>query len=126
MQRIAVIEDDAATSATLQVLLTDEGYEVLLIEGPGDLLAQLAATKPDLVLLDLMLGGWGDGLALACAIRRQPGWKRLPLIVMSAASDRLDQHAFTLRDLRCPVLEKPFDLDDLLALIAGELVTAQS
>jgi DNA-binding response OmpR family regulator len=126
MQRIAVIEDDAATSATLQVLLTDEGYEVLLIEGPGDLLAQLAATKPDLVLLDLMLGGWGDGLALACAIRREPGWKRLPLIVMSAAADRLDQHAFILRDLRCPVLEKPFDLDDLLALIAGELVTAQS
>jgi DNA-binding response OmpR family regulator len=125
MQRIVVIEDDEATRATLQVLLTDEGYEALLIEGPGDLLAQLAATKPDLVLLDLMLGSWGDGLALACAIRREPGWKRLPLIVLSAASDRLDQHAFILRDLRCPVLEKPFDLDDLLALIAGELVTAQ-
>lgn len=56
MQRIAVIEDDEATRYTLYLMLTEEGYEAIPIEGPGDLLAKLSATQPDLVLLDLMLG----------------------------------------------------------------------
>jgi two-component system response regulator MprA len=126
MQRIAVIEDDAAIRFTLDTVLTEEGYEAILIEGPGDLLVQLTASKPDLVLLDLLLGAWGDGLALARAIRREPGWERSPIVVLSAARNELRQHTDELTESRCQVLEKPFDLDDLLAIIAGALASVQN
>jgi two-component system response regulator (stage 0 sporulation protein F) len=125
MQRIAVVEDDETTRFLLDTVLTAEGYEVILVAGPGDLLAQLSVARPDLVLLDLLLGAWGDGLTLAGAIRQEPGWERLPLIVMSAAPNILHRHDPSLIRLRCHVLEKPFDLDDLRALIKGALASAQ-
>jgi CheY-like chemotaxis protein len=125
MQRIAVVEDDEANRLLLDAVLTAEGYEVILVVGPGDLLAQLSDACPDLVLLDLLLGAWGDGLALAEAIRQEPGWERLPLIVMSAAPSILHRHDPSLTRLRCYALEKPFHLDDLRALIKGALASAQ-
>jgi DNA-binding response OmpR family regulator len=126
MQRIATIEDDAVTRGMLQVLLTDEGYQAISLEGPGDLLAQLTATKPDLVLLDLLLGDWGDGPALAAAIRGDPVLAHTPVIVLSAALNLLRQHAAALAVLGYPALAKPIDLDVLLALIAGALAQAQN
>jgi DNA-binding response OmpR family regulator len=125
MRCIAIIEDDATIRDLLVDLLTEEGYKGVQIEGPGDLLAQLTADKPDLVLLDLMLGPWGDGLALAHAIREEPGWDQSPIIVVSAALNVLRQHATELTALHCQVLEKPFDLDELSALIAGALASNQ-
>jgi DNA-binding response OmpR family regulator len=126
VQRIAIIEDDGATRFTLQTALTDEGYDAVLIEGPGDLLVQLSACRPDLVLLDLMLGAWGDGAALAAAIHTDRLLARTPVIVMSAARDTLRQHAGALAALGYPTLEKPFDLDRLLALVAGALARDQN
>ena len=43
--RIAIIEDDAATSSTLQLALAEEGYDAVVITGPGDLLAQFAVCQ---------------------------------------------------------------------------------
>jgi two-component system phosphate regulon response regulator PhoB len=125
MPRIAVVEDDEAIRILLDTVLTEEGYTVIRVEGPGDLLAPLMAARPDLVLLDLLLGGWGDGLAFAGAIRQAPGWERLPLIVMSTAPATLRRQDPALLRLRCYTLEKPFDLDELLALIKGALAAAQ-
>jgi two-component system alkaline phosphatase synthesis response regulator PhoP len=122
MPRIAIIEDDEATRYVFQLMLTEEGYEVIPIKGPGDLLAQLTAAMPDVVLLDLMLGAWGNGLALAMALRTHPQYSTAPLIVMSAAHEALRQHQGKLTELQCHVLEKPFDLDDLRALVMGELL----
>jgi CheY-like chemotaxis protein len=122
MQRIAIIADDKATRFTLHSMLVEGGYEPILIEGPRKLLAQLTAARPDLVLLDLMLDAWGDRLALAANIRRQPTLKDLPVIVVAASSSVPSHQATTLADLRCPGLLRPFDLDDLFAIIAGELL----
>jgi CheY-like chemotaxis protein len=78
------------------------------------------------VLLDLMLSGWGDGLAIAAAIRSDPVLVHTPIIVVSAALHVLRQHATDLTQLDCQVLQKPFDLDNLLGLIAGALASAQN
>jgi DNA-binding response OmpR family regulator len=126
MKHIVIIENDEATRFLLQTVLVEGGYEAIPIEGPGDLLAKLRAATPDLVLLDLMLGTWGDGLVLAAGIRREPCWEGLPVIAISAAHTVLRQHADELVALGCHVLEKPFDLDVLYAIIERELASVQS
>jgi DNA-binding response OmpR family regulator len=120
---IAIIEDDAALCVALQLALIEEGYDVRLIERPDDLLVQCTVAMPDLVLLDLLLGNWGDGLALAQAIRTHPLLRDTRIVVMSAAVSMLRQNKQELALLQCPVLEKPFDLEDLLALIAHQLAS---
>lgn len=119
MHRIAILDDDVSIRTVLSDVLMDEGYEVFLVEGSEDLLAKLAAARPDLVLLDWRLGAWGDGLALARAIRADLQFSHVRLIFMSAAQAELRKHFRALADLGCTVIEKPFDLDDLLARIAG-------
>jgi DNA-binding response OmpR family regulator len=126
VHRIAIIEDNADIRHLLHEALTDEGYDALSIEEPNDLQAQLTAARPDLVLIDLRLGKWGDGLALASSIRMDPAYRDIPLTVMSAAPEDLRRNKRTLTNLRCRVIEKPFDLDDLFALIEGELDSAQN
>jgi DNA-binding response OmpR family regulator len=125
MYRIAIIEEDETICFLLREVLTVEGYEPILIDGPRDLLAQLSAVTPHLVLLDFVLSAWGDRLALATGIRRDPQLVQVPLVVMSAAPDVLRRHQGALLDLRCRLIEKPFDLGDLLAVIQGELLDRQ-
>jgi DNA-binding response OmpR family regulator len=43
VRRIAVIDDDEMTRSLLDDVLTQEGYVVILLAGPGDLRARLAA-----------------------------------------------------------------------------------
>jgi DNA-binding response OmpR family regulator len=125
MKKIAIIEDDEATRATLDAMLTDEGYETILIARYRDPLAELRAAEPDLVLLDLMLGDWSDGLTIARAVRADPLLTQLPIIVLSAAQNMLRRYRPEFVGLHCQVLDKPFDLQDLLVLIAGALTQDQ-
>jgi DNA-binding response OmpR family regulator len=124
--RIAILEDEPSVRSMIHLVLTAVGYEAILIDEHGDLLAQLITTRPALVLLDLVLGGWSDGLVLAASIRADPLLRHTPIIITSAAQNILRQHADALLALRCHVLEKPFDLADLLALIEGALAVAQN
>jgi DNA-binding response OmpR family regulator len=126
MRLIAIIDDDEAVRSALQVALTEEGYAAILIAERGDVLGQLDAAKPDLVLLDMVLGGWSDGLVLAAAMRAEPLLADVPIIVMSAAPEVLRRYSSALMYLRCQLLAKPFDLDDLLGLITGVLASDQN
>jgi CheY-like chemotaxis protein len=51
--RVAVIDDDADTLATASSLLERSGFEVVTFAGPYQRLAFVAATQPDLVLMDV-------------------------------------------------------------------------
>lgn len=74
------------------------------------------------MLVDLVLGAWGDGLALAAVVRAHLLLLHLPLIIVSAAVERLGQYARTLTALQCAVPAKPFDVEDLVALLEKELL----
>jgi DNA-binding NtrC family response regulator len=121
MSRILIINNDESSRMLLGTVLTEKGYEVILSGRSEDLLGQVSAAKPDLVLQDLVPDAQGDVLALAGAIRADPLLMDVPIIVISAARNMLHQHADALMDLRCQVLEQPFDLGDLLALIEAGL-----
>jgi DNA-binding response OmpR family regulator len=124
--RIAILEDEPSVRSMVHLVLTAKGYEVILIEERGDLLAQLVTARPALVLLDMVLGGWSDGVVLAAAIRADPLLADVPIIVMSAAREVLQRYGHALTYLHCQVLDKPFDLDNLLGLIAGALALAKN
>ena len=54
--KILIVEDDDTLRETLQYNLEKEGYTVLLARDGGAALEQARAVRPDLMLLDLMLG----------------------------------------------------------------------
>jgi CheY-like chemotaxis protein len=114
---ILVVEDEPAVADLLVTLLRDEGYTVELARdgvaaiallGPGE----DTGTHYDLVLLDMMLPGVGGGAVLKHSLAVQAG---LPIVGLSADPHALAQAAALGSTA---TLSKPFDLAELLAVVA--------
>jgi CheY-like chemotaxis protein len=115
MSTILVVDDEPLIRDVLVAVLGDEGYTVLTA---GDGLAALeviAQEVPDLVLMDVMMPRL-DGPATCQAIRAHTHLDQLPVILMSAMSRPRNLDPAIVAFLR-----KPFDVDELLPLVARVL-----
>ena len=109
-KRILIIEDDRHIAEGIQLNLTLQGYEVAIASDGVAGLNQWKATRPDLLILDIMLPGI-DGLSILQSIRLED--ERLPILILSAKGDpddRIKGLAFGVDDY----LAKPFNLEELL------------
>ena len=114
---VLLVEDNPLAQRMVVALLEPLGARTVVAGDGHTALALLGRQHADVALLDLDLPDQ-HGLELARALRRLPGRDRLPVVVLSAhidADDRLA--ALALGALAC--LDKPFDADALLALLAG-------
>lgn len=118
---ILVVEDDSALQPLLVALLEDEHYRTLTASTGAEALEHLAATPPDLVLLDLRLPDI-DGYELCQRIRASQG-PQLPILMLSANRDPRDVIQ-ALRVGATDYLRKPFDTEELLLEIRGYLPVA--
>jgi CheY-like chemotaxis protein len=127
-QRSAVVIDDEPDITTyLGTLLSDHGWRVRTANGVDQGLKLLAAERPDVVLLDLMMPERG-GLTALVAIRKDPTLAGLPVVVVSGIQEKLtsDYHAFLERAKHYKAdayLDKPVVPAELLRTL-DELVTA--
>ena len=80
--RILIVEDDFQTADYLNLLLSQNGYLVTDIVGTGEEAVRVALkTKPDLILMDIKLGGVIDGNTACERIKRSID---IPIIFVSA------------------------------------------
>ncbi|MEA2641966.1 MAG: two-component system, OmpR family, response regulator VicR [Chloroflexota bacterium] len=113
---ILLIEDDAAISSMLQELLESGGYRVWVAENGADARGMLDESRPDLILLDLMLPDI-DGLVLCADLKAQLD---VPIIICSATTRKRDA-ILGLRLGADDFVAKPFDIYDLEARIEAVL-----
>lgn len=113
MQKILVIDDDAAIGNLEQELLERAGYEVLRAYSGTEALLLLKEHRPALVLLDLMLPGLSGEELL-------PQLEGIPVIVVSAKAAVQDKVALLLGGA-ADYVTKPFDTGELLARVAVRL-----
>lgn len=122
---VAVVDDDAAISDLLIEILTDEGYTVVCAASGGDGLALIRQYRPDVVLLDINLTGIISGLSVAELLRSNTTTADLPIIVSTADSNFLRHQAEVLSALRCDILPKPFEIDQLLGSIEQAIASSR-
>ena len=113
MKEILVVDDDLHIGNVLEALLSKEGYLVTRAYSGTEALLRLARSKPDLVLLDLMLPGLSGEEVL-------PLVDGVPVIVLSAKADA-DNKAALLLGGAVDYVTKPFHPKELLARIAVRL-----
>lgn len=119
MQRVLVVEDDDAIRTAVRMMLEDEGYAVEEAQDGAAALATLRAS-PDrvVVLLDLLMPGV-DGLAVLHTLANEVDLAtRHAYIMVAAKSTPPPEVADLLGRLGVPYLNKPFDMNDLLAAVA--------
>ncbi|HKW22672.1 MAG TPA: response regulator [Ktedonobacterales bacterium] len=109
---ILVVDDDDTIAMTLESFLIEEGYKVMIAHNGKEALERAEESSPAVILLDMKMPVM-DGWAFASAYRQQSG-PHAPIIVMTAAHDSRQRASEIAADGFIP---KPFDLDDLLALL---------
>ena len=113
MKRILIIDDDIHIGNVLEETLSKEGYQIFRAYSGTEALFVLSKSKPDLVLLDLMLPGLNGEDVL-------PQIKGIPIIVVSAKVD-IDNKVDVLLGGAVDYVTKPFDMRELLARISVHL-----
>ena len=118
--RIAVIDDDAVFVELMHDLLANgEGYEVVSNSQWIQSYEFIKDAQPDLVILDLMMGREQAGWAVLQLLQEDPSTAHIPVILCSAAEPALRQHARrTSGRTTVESIAKPFDVDNLLGVIA--------
>jgi two-component system, chemotaxis family, chemotaxis protein CheY len=117
---ILVVDDDAALRRIVFALLTEEGYSVMEAPDGAAALARAREVTPGLILLDMrmpVMTGW----EFARRYRAQPP-PHAPIICVTAAPDAAAVAARGTQIGAVASLSKPFDLDELLALVRRYLL----
>src|SRR6185312_5078057 len=112
---VLVVDDEYGTVEVLVAALEDAGYRVFTAANGRRALERLEENKPDLVVSDFMMPLM-DGAALVQAMRSNPEYRDIPVIMMSAAPEaalrrRLNGYEAFLR--------KPFRVRALLEVVGS-------
>ena len=117
MKHILIIDDDIHIGNTISEALEKEGYRVSRAYSGTEALYVLSGSRPDLILLDLMLPGLSGEEVL-------PRIKGIPVIVVSAKID-VDDKVELLLGGAADYITKPFEMRELLARITVALRNGQ-
>ena len=90
MPKVLLADDDFTMVALLKTLLGMEGYQVAtLLDKTGDVLENIRAAKPDILLIDIFLGD-RNGLDIVRQIRQLPDLNGLR-IIMASGIDKTEE-----------------------------------
>lgn len=117
MADILIVEDDRAILRGLEENLVFEGHRVRQMTRGDEAAASVAAERPDLLILDVMLPGL-SGFEVCRQIRRTD--RRLPILMLTARGDDVDK-VMGLDLGADDYLTKPFSLSELLARVRALL-----
>src|SRR5712691_889738 len=119
--RIGLLEDEIAIQEMLRLILQGEGNVITIYPSAEACIQALAnaeekAEPPpvNLLIVDWRLPGLLSGIEVIRQIRDYPGLRSLPIILTTAATFNDTE---TLQQLHVSLLEKPFDIDELVDLI---------
>src|SRR5262249_36517021 len=114
-RRILVVDDERDLTELLEYNLRRAGFEVTAVHDGRAALETVGRLKPDLIVLDLMLPGIA-GTEIASRIRTNPETAGIPILILTAKGDEVDQvvgFALGADDY----VTKPFSVKVLLARI---------
>ncbi len=117
MAKILIVDDSEALVTMLSEILTKESFEVDSVFSRQELVLNLLAATPDLILMDVRLGG-DDGRKICRDLKANSSYKNIPIILLSGSHELLESFADYNAD---DMIEKPFDMQAILKKISKAL-----
>lgn len=116
MKKILIVDDNRDIVEVMTLMLELEGYDVLGMENPKEVIDSVRNFKPNLIILDVMLGEI-DGRDICHHLKKSSDTKAIPIIMFSAV------HNFkSIAENRCNAddfISKPFEVEAMLSKIVS-------
>ncbi len=112
---VFIIDDDLGLQTVLTLALKDAGYNVVSAPDGLEGLERIPDVKPDLILSDVMMPHV-DGVQVFEALKERLRDDNIPIVMMTALNRK--PWFADLEAEGAVILQKPFDVDHLLAVIA--------
>lgn len=115
MREILIVEDEEDLINIVGTVLKDEGYDVRKASSAEEALLFCQSSPPDLIVSDIMMGVL-SGFDLLERIKKNDNLKNIPFVFLTS----LDETQARKKGLglgAAAYMTKPFDIDDLLAVI---------
>ena len=124
--KILVVDDEEAIRDSLQAILESRQYTVITAADRTEGMDKIETEKPDLLILDIMMSSWLDGLDMSKMLKEDQQFRDMPIVMLTGVKEK------TIFDFRpradgpdwCSVdayLDKPVEPDMLLAEIERQL-----
>jgi DNA-binding response OmpR family regulator len=120
-QSVLVVDDEPTARSMLRLILVRAGFEVQEAKDGYEALSEVERSKPDLMLLDIMMPGM-DGFEVCETLRKQDDMADLPIIMLSARADPESVNT-GLRVGATKYLTKPVTPDELTRHVREVLST---
>ena len=130
MARILIIDDDPDIVFAVRLTLQNAGHEVFDANAGEKGLRMLPEVRPDLIILDVMMGTTTEGFQVALKLRSLDpasplrAYSHIPILMLTALHSTTDLR-FAPDEDYLPVdvfVDKPIDPDDLVKKVNGLLV----
>ncbi len=128
--RVLLVDDDKDLVASMKVVLEANGFEVGTAHNGTEAMAALAARRPDLIVLDVMMDSDTEGFTVAYKLESDPATRRIPVILLTGFMDHMAQkrEAFDVINGRdwpaAKLIKKPVASAELVATIRQMLTEA--
>jgi twitching motility two-component system response regulator PilH len=117
ISKILIVDDSPTDRQHLSEMLSKNGFKVSTAESAEDAMAKLKQSRPDLVLMDVVMPGQ-NGFQATRALSKDESTKNIPVILCSSKGQETDK-VWGLRQGARDYIVKPVNAADLLAKIAA-------
>jgi two-component system alkaline phosphatase synthesis response regulator PhoP len=121
--KILIVEDEPNIIVPLRFTLEQNGYAVITASSGEEAMEKITASKPDLILLDIMLPGM-DGYEVCQRVHENPESQHTKVIFLSAMGRDMDVAKGVSMAADAYII-KPFSVFDVITKI-GELLKGES
>ena len=118
-RRVLIVDDEPNIVVSLEFLLRQQGYEVLVARDGEEALATAVERRPELIVLDVMLPGL-DGFEVCRRLRERADCNGLKILMLTARGRDVER-VRGLEEGADAYVTKPFSTRDLMKTVAGLL-----
>jgi two-component system, OmpR family, alkaline phosphatase synthesis response regulator PhoP len=125
VKKILIVDDDIDLVEAMRLVLENAGFEVIDAQNGKKGIEKTIQEKPDLIILDVMMGTQDEGFHVAYEIRSNPEIRDIPIIILTAVGQETgfkfdkekDEDFLPVNEF----IEKPVDPDTLIEKVRKNL-----